>query len=173
MTSRYHPGLTAPGSQIAVLDRGAYIQILNVRFAVCLPPFVITFFSSLRGFHSHHICRSLSWNPCSLPLSLSTEPAPWTNSALFLLSLLSGGWMLLEENGSNFKNVAPITIWSPSGPAGWLCSFSLSLVSLSLVSSVACYVFVQARPTSAVYLFPGLICFVFFHCILSRHGCER
>lgn len=115
--------------------------------ACCLLPFVITSFLSPCGSHRHHTCRSPSWNRSSLFLSLYSEPDSWTNSALFLFCLiLLGSWMLPEENCSGLNNVASVNVWCPvsSGPAGWLCDFSLHLVNDFRVSSVACRAFLHA-----------------------------
>lgn len=118
----------------------------SLRSACHSLPFGITSFLSLGGFHSHHTCRSPSWNCGSLFLSLYSEPDSWTNSALFLFCLLLGSWMLLEGNCSDLDTVASVNVWCPvsSGPAGWLCDLSLHLVSDVHVSSVACCAFLHA-----------------------------
>lgn len=151
VTPRYHPGLIALISQIAILGGGAYIQILMFSLlSVCL----------LLWSLPSQVSVDFIVIPSAILSTWSPTPG---NSALFFLSLLSGGWMLLEENSSNLKNVASVNIWCPPGLAGWPCNFPLCLVNFFSASSVACYVFLQAWPTSPDVPFP----FADLLCILS------
>lgn len=162
MTSRYHLCVIAPVKLPFWMVEAASRSLRSVG---CLPvPFCDHCLLKSVWVHSHHTCHSPSWNPSSLPLCVFVKPNAWTNSAHFLLSFFSGGWMLLEENSSDLKNVASRNVWCQPhlglqvGPVMFPCAWAAFPVS-----PVARLVLLHAWQASPVHPFPVLICFVSFH----------
>lgn len=156
MTYRYHPGLSAPASQIVILDGGAHVRIFTCSWLpVCL---------LLSSLPSRACVDSIVITPAIL-LSGSSAPFPPVSPLSLTLGHIQPFFFSpssLEENPSNLKNVASRNTWHPtsSGPTGWLCNGSPCLGNLFPVASFASYLFLPVWQTSpcASLPFADLLC---------------